>query len=60
MSNDQLMVLKPNIIRQLDEKLAQAMQLGYAEITLIIEKGRLRWIRGPAPSVPAATDEDRG
>lgn len=43
-------VLTPGVMRQLEMKLREACRLGYAEVTLVVEKGRLRWIRGPAPS----------
>lgn len=33
-------------------KVEEALALGFAEVTLVIEHGRLRWIRGPAPSEP--------
>lgn len=39
-------------IQQIAEKVAEACRLGFAEVILVIEKGRLRWIRGPAPSEP--------
>ena len=46
-------VLTPVVIQQIDEKLAEAIKIGYATIELIVQKGKLRWIRGPAPSEPA-------
>lgn len=45
-------VLTPAFAKQIDDKLAVAVKLSYAVVELIIEKGRPRWIRGPAPSEP--------
>jgi hypothetical protein len=45
-------ILTAAMIEQLNEKLAEAMRLGYATVELVIEKGELRWVRGPAPSEP--------
>lgn len=47
-----LAVLTLPAIKQIDAKLAEAVQIGYAAVELVVEKGRLRWIRGPAPSEP--------
>jgi hypothetical protein len=58
MSGNKLPILDENTglseaaIRQIAEKVAQGCRLGFAEVVLVIEKGRLRWIRGPAPSEP--------
>lgn len=49
-------ILTGAILQQLERKLQEACRIGYAEITLVVEKGRLRWIRGPAPSEPVARD----
>jgi len=49
-------VLTPALVQQLNEKLAEAIRIGYATVELVIEKGELRWIRGPAPSEPARRD----
>ncbi len=45
-------ILTEAVIQQLREKLRQAVGFGFAEVVLVVEKGRLRWIRGPAPSEP--------
>ena len=45
-------VLTPALTRQIDEKLAEAVEIGYATVELVVQKGQLRWIRGPAPSEP--------
>ena len=45
-------VLTPAVIEQIGEKLAEAMRYPYAEITLVVKRGKLRWIRGPTPSEP--------
>jgi hypothetical protein len=45
-------VLTEASIQQLDEKLAEAIKLRFAEITLVIENGKFHLIRGPAPSEP--------
>ena len=45
-------VLTEASIQQLDDKLAEAIKMQFAEITLVIEKGKFRWIRGPAPDEP--------
>jgi len=50
-------VLTPALIEQLNSKLAEAMAMGFATVELVVEKGRLRWIRGPAPSEPARTED---
>ena len=56
-----LCVLTPVTVKQIDEKVSQAIRCGYATVTLVVEKGRLRWIRGPAPSEPVrGTDRDKG
>ena len=55
MSNSWQVLTLP-AIQQLDNKLAEAVAIGYAEITLVIEKGKLRWIRGPTPSEPVQMD----
>lgn len=47
-----LKVLTPAIIEQIDEKLAEAVQHGYAIVELEVQKGKLRFIKGPAPSEP--------
>lgn len=47
-----LLVLTPASIQQIDEKLAEAVRHGYAVVTLEVQKGKLRWIKGPAPSEP--------
>jgi len=47
-----LRVLTPAIIQQIDEKLAEAVEHGYAIIELEVQKGKLRFIKGPAPSEP--------
>lgn len=47
-----LSVLTRGVVLQIDRKVAEAIEIGYAEVTLVIEKGCLRWIRGPAPSEP--------
>jgi hypothetical protein len=56
MSNEQAphrrQVLTAAMIEQLNEKVAEAMRIGYATVELVIEKGELRWVRGPAPSEP--------
>ena len=43
-------VLSDAAIAQIREKVAEAIKFGFAEVTLVIEKSRLAWIRGPAPS----------
>jgi hypothetical protein len=53
-----LRVLTVAAIRQLDAKLSEAVRAKYAEITLVVEEGRLRWIRGPAVSEPVALTPD--
>jgi hypothetical protein len=45
-------VLTTAMIEQLNEKVAEAMRIGYATVELVIEKGELRWVRGPTPSEP--------
>jgi hypothetical protein len=45
-------VLSEAAIRQLREKLREAIEIGWAEVILVVENGCLRWIRGPAPSEP--------
>jgi hypothetical protein len=45
-------VLTAAMIEQLNEKVAEAMRIGYATVELVIEKGELQWVRGPAPSEP--------
>jgi hypothetical protein len=45
-------VLTEASVQQLDEKLAEAIEMQYAEIILVVQEGRFRWIRGPAPSDP--------
>lgn len=45
-------VLTAAMIEQLNEKVAEAMKIGYATVELVIEKGELRWVRGLAPSEP--------
>jgi hypothetical protein len=47
-------VLTPGLIQQIEAKLRQAMVYGNAEVTLVVKSGKLRWIRGPAPSEPVA------
>ena len=47
-----LKVLTPAIIQQIDEKLAEAVEHGYAIIELEVLQGKLRFIKGPAPSEP--------
>ena len=49
-------VLTPALAQQLNEKLSEAIRMGYATIELVVEKGELRWIRGPAPSEPVRKD----
>lgn len=49
---DYLNILTEAMIRQLEDKLRQAVEYGYAEVVIVVEKGRPRWIRGPAPSEP--------
>jgi len=46
-------VLTPALVSQLNDKLTQAVAYGYATVEIIVEKGEVRWIRGPAPSEPA-------
>ena len=46
-------ILSEAVIQQLREKLRQAIEIGWAEVILVVEKGCLKWIRGPAPSEPA-------
>ena len=45
-------VLTEASIKQLDDKLFEATRMHYAEIVLVVEEGRYRFIRGPAPSDP--------
>ena len=42
-------VLTPALLKLIEEKLRQAIAIGYADITLEIKNGRLAFIRGPAP-----------
>lgn len=46
------LVLTPAIVQQIDEKLAEALEMASAEVVLVAKRGRLRWIRGPTPSEP--------
>ncbi len=50
----ELTALTREMVEQIDRKVKAAMLLGYAEVILVVEKGMLRWVRGPAPSEPAA------
>lgn len=45
-------VLTPALAQQIDEKLSEAVRIGFAAVELIVEKGSPKWIRGPAPSEP--------
>jgi hypothetical protein len=45
-------VLTPATILQIDGKLAEAIRMRFAEVTLVVENGKLRFIRGPSPSEP--------
>jgi hypothetical protein len=45
-------ILISAVIEQLNEKVAEALKYPYAEVTLIVKRGQLRWIRGPSPSEP--------
>ncbi len=47
-------ILSEPIRRQLEKKLREGIEYGFAEVTIVIERGRLSWIRGPAPSEPIA------
>ena len=49
--NDTSRVLSDRKLEQLERILKQAVQMQYAEVTLVIEKGSLRRVRGPAPVV---------
>ena len=42
-------VLTPALVKLIEEKIRQAIAIGYADITLEIKNGRLAFIRGPAP-----------
>lgn len=46
-------VLTPTLAHQIDRKLSTAIRIGFAVVELVVEGGKLRWIRGPAPSEPA-------
>jgi hypothetical protein len=49
------MVLTPALIEQLEQKLIEALGYPEAEVTLVVKRGVVRWIRGPTPSEPART-----
>lgn len=44
------------VIKQLNEMLAEAAEYTHAEITLVVKRGRLRWIRPPVIHVAVKTE----
>ena len=44
-------ILTPNKLQVIERVLSDAQQMEYAEVTLVIKRGELRLIKGPAPSV---------
>jgi len=47
-------VLTEAAIRQIDRKLTEAVDMRFAEVVLVIENGKYRFIRGPSPSEPVS------
>jgi hypothetical protein len=47
-------ILTEASVQQIDRKLTEAVDMRFAEVVLVVENGKYRFIRGPSPSEPVS------